>query len=157
MSFGAFVSECGTMAAFPELGALSSVTQFNRSGIKRILVPTDFSEYSDMALQLAIDLARQQNAKINLLHVLRSRDSNEEFQSMRRQIARFPDVKDIEIIPEIRQGKIYQEILNAEEEDDADLIIMSRHRERGPLLSLLLSISAKVRKNARSSVLVVGA
>ncbi|MBP1749675.1 MAG: UspA protein [Deltaproteobacteria bacterium] len=157
MSFGAILNDFSSIVACLGLAALSSVARFNGNGIKKILVPTDFSEYSDIALQLAIDLAKQQNATINLLHVLRSRDSNEEFQMMQRQISRFPDVEDIEIIPEIRKGKIYEEILNAEAEDNADLIIMSRHRESDSLLSLFRSITAKVRKNARSSVLVVGA
>ncbi len=80
------------------------------------MFPTDFSEYSDTALQLAIDLARQQKAKINLLHVLRFRDMNDELHMMQKQIARFPEAKDIEIIPNIRKGKIYEEILNAEAE-----------------------------------------
>ena len=37
---------------------------------KRILVPTDFSEYSDNALRYAIDIARQYAAKVFLLHVI---------------------------------------------------------------------------------------
>ncbi|MFA5617247.1 MAG: universal stress protein [Syntrophorhabdaceae bacterium] len=153
MSFGTKASDSAITACLVGLATLPSVTR----GIKRILVPTDFSEYSDMALRLAIDLAGPQGAKINLLHVLRSGDSNGQLQMMRKQIARFPDSKDIEIIPEIRQGKVYEEILNAEAEDNADLIIMSRHRESDSLLSLFQSITAKVRKNARSTVLVVGA
>ena len=37
---------------------------------KKILVPTDFSEYSDAALKYAIDVAKQGSAKIYLLHVI---------------------------------------------------------------------------------------
>jgi universal stress protein A len=36
---------------------------------KRILVPTDFSDYSDEALKQALELAKQHNAKVYLLHV----------------------------------------------------------------------------------------
>lgn len=140
-----------------EQATSSSSTRKNRKGIATILVPTDFSGYSDMALQLAIDLAKQQNATIHLLHVLRSRDPDNELHMMQNQIARLPDVKDIEIIPEIRKGNVYEEILNAGAEDNVDLIIMSRHRESDSLLSLFRSITSKVRKNARSSVLLVGA
>ena len=153
MSFGAIVNDISTSV----LTALSSGTRISGNGIKRILVPTDFSEYSDMALQLAIDLARQQNAKIILMHVLRSGDAHEELEMMQRQIARFPDLKDIEITPEIRKGKIYKEILGAESDDNADLIILSRHHRADSLLSLFPGITAKVRRAARSSVLVVGA
>jgi len=37
---------------------------------KNILVPTDFSEYSDKALQLALDIAKQYHSRIYLLHVI---------------------------------------------------------------------------------------
>ncbi|MHB8111755.1 MAG: universal stress protein [Syntrophorhabdaceae bacterium] len=142
---------------WPEAAALSSFPRTNKNGIRTILVPTDFSEYSDTALQLAIDLARPQNAKINLLHVLRFRDPNSELHMLQRQIAKFPGAGDIEIIPSLRKGKIFKEILNAEAETNADLIIMSRHREGNSLLSLFRSITLKIRKNAHCSVLVVGA
>jgi nucleotide-binding universal stress UspA family protein len=36
----------------------------------RILVPTDFSEYSDRAFSQALDIAKEYYAKIYLLHVL---------------------------------------------------------------------------------------
>ena len=36
----------------------------------RILVPTDFSEYSDRALEQALDIAKQYHAKVFLLHVV---------------------------------------------------------------------------------------
>ena len=37
---------------------------------KNILVPTDFSEYSDKALKQALDIAKDYHAKIYLLHVI---------------------------------------------------------------------------------------
>ncbi len=37
---------------------------------KQILVPTDFSEPSEKALELAIHIAKQNNGKIYLLHVI---------------------------------------------------------------------------------------
>jgi nucleotide-binding universal stress UspA family protein len=39
-------------------------------GIHRILVPTDFSPTSDIALQYAIDLAERLHSRIHLLHVI---------------------------------------------------------------------------------------
>lgn len=36
----------------------------------KILVPTDFSEYSDKALKQALDIAKEYNAKVYVLHVL---------------------------------------------------------------------------------------
>ncbi|HOS59303.1 MAG TPA: universal stress protein, partial [Syntrophorhabdaceae bacterium] len=37
---------------------------------KKILVPTDFSEFSDKALESAVDVAKKENATIELLHVI---------------------------------------------------------------------------------------
>ncbi len=37
----------------------------------KILVPTDFSEYSHRALKQALDIAKQYDAKVFLLHVVR--------------------------------------------------------------------------------------
>ena len=37
---------------------------------KNILVPTDFSEYSDKALKKAVDIALQHKSKIYVLHVV---------------------------------------------------------------------------------------
>ena len=37
---------------------------------KKILVPTDFSEYSDRAFQKALDIAQQGGAEITLLNVI---------------------------------------------------------------------------------------
>ena len=37
---------------------------------KTILVPTDFSKFSDDALEVAYDMAKQYQAKIYLLHVV---------------------------------------------------------------------------------------
>ena len=45
--------------------------EISRTGVRTILVATDFSEYSDMALQEAIGIAQHQNARIYLLHVRR--------------------------------------------------------------------------------------
>lgn len=158
MEPGTIANNVYSPVARPLSEVLSPLIPVRERGIGKILVPTNFSEYSDTALQLAIDLARQQNARIHLLHVLRFRDpDNRLVRLMQEQIARFADAKDIEINPEIRKGKIPEEILNAEAEEKPDIIIMSRHREGNSLLSLFRSITAKVRKKARCSVLVVGA
>ncbi len=143
-----------------EFGAMTNDGSFSddgRSGIKAILVPTDFSESADVALKLAIDLALQQNARIHLLHVLRSRDVSRETDMMKKQIARFPEASTIEIIPETGKGKIHEEILNMQAKKEIDLIVMGRRKKAYSLYSLFRSTTAEVRKKARCSVLLVGA
>jgi nucleotide-binding universal stress UspA family protein len=136
---------------------LCSLVEIGRKGINTILVPTDFSESSDVALQIAIDLAQQQGAKIHLLHVLRFRQPAGEIELLERQIAKFPETKSVEIVLEIRKGKIHEEILNMQTERNVDLIIIAQHRQTGSLYALFRSVTEKVKKKAQCSVLVVGA
>ena len=118
-----------------------SCSEIDKKGIKTILVPTDFSEPSDVALQIAIDLAKQQSAKIHLLHVLRFRQAEDEIEMMQRQIAKFPEAKSVEIVLEIRKGKIHEEILNAQTEKNADLVVIARHSKTGSLLTFFRSVT----------------
>jgi hypothetical protein len=76
----------------------------NKNGLKTILVTTDFLENSDSALQTAIDIAKQQNAKIYLLSVGRTRQTAAGIEAMQAQIGRFNDSKFIEIIPVIKKS-----------------------------------------------------
>ncbi len=108
-----------------------AVIEMNRHGLKTILVPTDFLEPSDVALGVAIDLAKQQNARIYLLHVNRFRMTAGENEMMQRQMVKFPEAKSVEIIPDIRKGKPYEEILKEQIEKNVDLIVIARHWERG--------------------------
>ena len=132
-------------------------TEIGKNGLKTILVPTDFSEPSDVALQIAIDLAKQQNARIHLLHVLPSRQVEDEKEMMQKQLAKFPEAKSVEIVPEIRKGKAHEEILKVQTEKNVDLIVIARHKKTGSLFTFFRSVTEKVKKKAQCSVLVVGA
>jgi nucleotide-binding universal stress UspA family protein len=132
-------------------------TEIGKHGLKTILVPTDFLEPSDVALQIAIDLAKQQNARIHLLHVLPFRKVADEKEMMQRQLVKFPEAKSVEIVQEIRKGIIYKEILKVQTEKNIDLIIIARHRKAESLFTFFRSITEKVKKYAQCSVLVVGA
>jgi nucleotide-binding universal stress UspA family protein len=123
-----------------------SCSKVGRKGIKTILVPTDFSEPSDVALQRAIGLAKQQSAKIHLLHVLRFRQAEDEIEMMQRQITKFPEAKSVEIVLEIRKGKIHEEILNAQTEKNADLVVITRHYKTGSLFTFFRSVTEQVKK-----------
>jgi nucleotide-binding universal stress UspA family protein len=145
------------IAVFLGLLMLCSCVESDRKGIKTILVPTDFSKSSDVALQIAIDLAKQQSATIHLLHVLRFRQTADEIEMMKKQIAKFPDANSVEIIPETRKGKIHEEILNAQREKNVDLIVIARHSKTESKHTLFQNVTAKVKKKAECSVLLIGA
>jgi len=141
----------------------------------KILVPTDFSDYSDKALEQALDIAMQYSAKVFLLHVMRemilpaSSDSgySEELaqliQDRRRtdildrlhnQLHKFPQAKNIEVITAIRQGVPYETILDEAKENDVDLIVIASLGRSGIAKYLIGSVARNVLKGAKCSVLL---
>ena len=142
---------------------------------KTILVPTDFSEYSDKALQNAIDIAKQFKSKIYLLHVvgtviqymayyeidpqtvnLVEKENVAAAQKMlTEQLAKFPDSKSIEIMTDIRIGAPYEEILRDQQEKKIDLIVIASHGKTGLLSYLIGSVAERVVRSAKCPVLLV--
>jgi nucleotide-binding universal stress UspA family protein len=142
---------------------------------KNILVPTDFSEYSDKALQQAVDLAKQYQAKVYLIHVvglviqctmeycLDPKTSNlmegEVVASAQKmiqdQLTKQTDSKAVEIIVEIRKGTPDEEILKAQEEHKADLIVIASHGQSGLMRHLMGSVAEKVMRYSKCPVLLV--
>lgn len=142
---------------------------------KTILVPTDFSEFSDKALQQAIDIAKQHRAEIYLFHVIgiirqcamdycvdnrvveemekNTADASKEM--MQAQIDKFPEAKSIEIITDIRKGTPYEEILEEQVKRKADLIVIASHGRTGLMHYLMGSVAEKVVVGAKCSVLLV--
>jgi universal stress protein A len=139
-----------------------SATQENsRTGVRTILVPTDFSEYSDMALQEAIDFALHQNARIYLLHVsrfMKKRGVDSSEAMIRTQINKFPEAQSVEIVPDVRHGSPYKEILREQAERNIDLIIIASRGKAGPLQHHpTRNLAARITKKTPCSILVIGA
>jgi nucleotide-binding universal stress UspA family protein len=142
---------------------------------KQIMVPTDFSEYSDKALKQAVDIAKQYNSRIYLLHVVGSviqctidycldpkttnlveKESIAAAKKMiQEQILKFPDSKGLEIIADIRKGTPYEEILKAQQEQKADLIVIASHGQTGLIRHLMGSVAEKIIRHSKCSVLLV--
>lgn len=142
--------------------------------IKNILLPTDFSPLSLSAAEYAIDLAEQNHARIHLLHVLektppiltiRSLDLSEEKirqsiesdakEMLEGAVVKIRKGKDIQIVPVIKKGVDYEEIVAYSEENDIDVIIIATHGRTGLLHTLLGSVAEKVIRYAKCPVLVI--
>jgi len=98
---------------------------------KRNLVPTDFSDYSDEALKQALELAKQYNAKVYVLHVaeqikqcvgdycldastVKQVEDAEILQAkekMQKELKKYSEFQEIEVISDIREGEPVEEIL----------------------------------------------
>jgi universal stress protein A len=142
---------------------------------KNILVPTDFSEYSDKALEQSIDLAGQYDSKIYLLHVvsvviqctieycldpgtlnsLESKTILAAKEMMKKQLDKFPESKSIKIVADIRKGTPYEEILKAQQEKKVDLTVIASHGQSGLLRHLMGSVAQRVIGQSKSPVLLV--
>lgn len=145
--------------------------------IKKILLPTDFSNLSLSAAGYAIDIAQQYNAEIHLLYILektppilaiRSLDLSEEkiIKSFEEDARRSVDAtlekirkksKDgnISIIPVIKKGIDYQEINKYADANKIDLIIIATHGRTGILHTFLGSVAEKVIRYSKRPVLVI--
>ena len=143
---------------------------------KKILVPTDFSEFSDNALAQAVDIARQHKSTIYLLHVLgimrqcaadyciptatledMRRESIKFAREMiQKQVEKVGKTNGIEIITDIREGApTYEEILKEQKAKNADLIVIASHGKTGLLHHLMGSVADKVTKGATCPVYLV--
>jgi universal stress protein A len=142
---------------------------------KKILVPTDFSEFSNKALAQAVDIARHYKSTIYLLHVLSivqlsayyympadvleavRREGVESAEKMiQQQIEKVGKPSGVEILADIRDGApTYEEILEEQKVRDVDLIVIASHGKTGLLHHLMGSVADKVTKGATCPVYLV--
>jgi nucleotide-binding universal stress UspA family protein len=142
--------------------------------LRRILVPTDFSPYSQHALIYAAAFAEKFGAEIYLLHVFQDLavyqpdevmvappvvPSVEQLTaSARSALERMVIDKHLQrfkVHTEVREGTAVDEIVQFAAENTIDLIVMGRHG-RGWLAHVLLgSVAEKVVRKAPCPVLMV--
>jgi universal stress protein A len=136
-----------------------------RFQLRRILVPLDFSECSQKALQYALPFARQFGAELFLLHVVRpyvtviemapvEMESAEEAQEGLDKLQAMTGTG-VASRTLIRTGTPYYEITTAAKEFDIDLIILSTHGRSGLAHVLMGSTTDKVVRHAGCPVLIV--
>ena len=140
--------------------------------IKRILIPTDFSEYSNHALKYAVSMAVNFKAKLYLLHVYelpltspmlpaepyptatRSQQQNDEENTLNR-LADEQRAKGVDTEPVFILGRPYMEIVRAANELDIDLIILASHRRKGLSHLVFGSTAEKVVRFSPCPVLTI--
>lgn len=135
------------------------------------LVPLDFSEHAEKALQYAIELAQKLPARLTLLHVIHSMPLGVTemgaslpyayLQEMEADIAQAMDAYLQRVQAAKLQGEVtvvhgvpFQEIVEHAKAGKVDLIIMGTHGRTGLQHALLGSVAEKVVRLAPCSVLV---
>jgi len=142
---------------------------------QRILVPTDFSQFSGKAFEEALLLAQQFKADIDFLHVVediqqcavdycltqelldqyRASGVSNSKEKLQKIIESNREAKDVRIIPNVRVGEPYKEILKEEEEKMIDLIVIATHGKTGFIQNLMGSVADRVSRQAKGQVLLV--
>ncbi|HTO38230.1 MAG TPA: universal stress protein [Brumimicrobium sp.] len=98
---------------------------------KSFIVPHDFSEVADNALSHAITTAKVVDAKIYLLHVISKNKDIKEAEAKLKEIVEANKQQNIEIIPKVRLGTIFEDIGDFAAEHHAELIFMGTHGAAG--------------------------
>jgi nucleotide-binding universal stress UspA family protein len=140
--------------------------------ITRILVPTDFSEPADRALDYALDLAAAVGASVSIAHVF---DDPYERTLYSEQYVPMPEAIRQEILASVTarleervarshrpgvtsvilMGPTAQAIVDCAREQQCDLIVMGTHGRHGVAHLLLGSVAERVVRTAGCPVLTV--
>ncbi|RIA10157.1 nucleotide-binding universal stress UspA family protein [Flavobacteriaceae bacterium MAR_2010_72] len=139
--------------------------------MKKIIVPVDFSEHSEYALETAAIFAQKNNAEIFALHMLEMSEALlsraegdlqlETVYFLKLAEKRFEDflsrdyLKGIKVTPVVKHFKVFKEINDVVEEHNADLIVMGSHGASGIRELLIGSNTEKVVRYSNIPVLVV--
>lgn len=139
--------------------------------MKKIIVPVDFSDYSEYALETAAILARKSNAEILALHMLEisdaiinKTDSQQQakavffLQLAEKRFVEFLDkdyLKDVKVTPIVKHFKVFSELNDVAKETNADLIVMGSHGSSGIKEIFIGSNTEKVVRHSEIPVLVV--
>lgn len=142
----------------------------------KILVPTDFSPYSDKAFTQALAIARQYGSSVELFHAVADdvqqcvidycmdgatferlkKDLLASAQEkMDRELERLPKEKDLEIRAEIGHGKPYQAILKEQKEQGIDLIVLASLGRSGMAHVIIGSVARHILREAACPVLLI--
>jgi nucleotide-binding universal stress UspA family protein len=143
------------------------------AGFQTILCPTDFSEFSGLALRYAASLAAREKARLVLLHVMedlylytRTPEGqrpvpirvDEVFTEIERQLGQmfrpeFRSQLDLETL--VTAGRAYDSILESAGKHAVDLIVMGTHGRRGWERLVLGSTTEKVLRKSNWPVLTL--
>lgn len=139
------------------------------NGFKRILLPVDFTEHSEMAAAYALRLARQDGSTIHAVHVVNINDDitqlapTAEFEKKAsRKVAAL--LKDFvaarlegcdKVQTQILSGVPHREILAYAKSAKCDLVVMGSYGKGGMDRFLVGSTTERVMRKATCPVLVI--
>jgi nucleotide-binding universal stress UspA family protein len=140
--------------------------------MKRILVPTDFSEHAEYALKVAAQIARKNNAELFIINLLDlpshigdavtgGVNIPEVMLFLKRTNERLDELKAdyedewLSITTAARIGRTFDEIVTYSKEQNIDLIVMGSHGTSGYKELMIGSNTEKVVRYSNVPVLVI--
>lgn len=139
--------------------------------MKKIIVPVDFSEYSEYALRTAAQLANKNGSEIFAVHMLELSDTiltsvGEPYEPqavfyLKLAEKRFNEflnkdyLKGVKVTPVVKHFKVFSEINEVAKKHDADLIVMGSHGTSGVKELFIGSNTERVVRHTDIPVLVV--
>ena len=140
--------------------------------MKKILVPVDFSEFSENALKVAASIAKKNTAQIIAVHMMGlnlaqlTKEQPSDTESMlylkfiQKRFEQFLDkdyLEGVSIYQTVKNDTVFNEINTLASELEADLIVMGSHGSSGLSEVFVGSNTEKVVRTATIPVLVVKA
>ena len=140
--------------------------------INQILVPTDFSDNAQHAVDYAVDLAKRCSAKLHLLHTpvvptyllmdlsyspgpeAVTRILNDSQEALDAQAKAIADAG-VELFTAIREGTVHEVIRDYAKEHDVDLVVVGTHGRTGVSKLMYGSVTERVIKTVHTPILVV--
>ncbi|MGB1309171.1 MAG: universal stress protein [Oceanihabitans sp.] len=139
--------------------------------MKKIIVPIDFSEHSEYALETAAVFAKKYDAEIIALHMLElsnaiisSAENAQQAETVfylklaEQKFQNFLDkdyLKDLNVTPIVKHFKVFSEVSEVAKDQDASIIIMGSHGASGIKEAFIGSNTEKVVRHSNIPVLVV--
>lgn len=139
--------------------------------MKKIIVPIDFSEYSEYALETAAILAKKNKAEILALHMLEMSEAiltrtgtdmqMETLFFLQMAEKKFNDflkkdyLKGLKVTPIVKHFRVFSEVNDVADEYGADLVVMGSHGASGIKEFFIGSNTEKVVRHSNIPVLII--
>lgn len=108
---------------------LSLVTIFYICFMSKIIVTTDFTSVSEVAIRYASELSKHTKSEVNLLHIVAKESERAEAESKMQAQAAKMNMEGTAAITAV--GNIFEDIPETAEREKAELIVMGTHGLRG--------------------------
>jgi nucleotide-binding universal stress UspA family protein len=100
--------------------------------MSKIIVPTDFTPVSHIAIRYACEVGKATGSEIHLLHIVKNRNEVDTANAkMAEQAALFGKEFGCELKTIARVGNIFDDIPDVAEEEKAELVVMGTHGLQG--------------------------